>query len=278
MSVLDCRDLSFAYEGRPVLSHVNFSLEKGSYLGIIGENGSGKSTLIKGILGLKKQASGEIRLHLPDAQKGMGYLPQQQTMKKDFPASVWEVVLSGRLSRLSFPYRYRKVDRDYAEHMLQFLSLSSLKNHAFRELSGGQQQRVLLARALAAGSQVLVLDEPVTGLDPRITEEMYAMLERCIHELGLTIMMVSHDLPACFMRFIRFCIWRKGSRCFSVRQKIFSKSIPKSYGKEGSCDVCCSGNAAVSLHGARAGGGHLDLDLCFAFGNQPGPQTVLHDR
>ena len=136
MSVLDCRDLSFAYEGRPVLSHVNFSLEKGSYLGIIGENGSGKSTLIKGILGLKKQASGEIRLHLPDAQKGMGYLPQQQTMKKDFPASVWEVVLSGRLSQLSFPYRYRKMDRDCAEHMLQFLSLSSLKNHAFRELSG----------------------------------------------------------------------------------------------------------------------------------------------
>lgn len=120
-----------------MLSHVNFSLEKGSYLGIIGENGSGKSTLVKGILGLKKQASGEIRLHLPDAQKGMGYLPQQQTMKKDFPASVWEVVLSGRLSQLSFHYRYRKVDRDCAEHMLQFLSLSSLKNHAFRELSGG---------------------------------------------------------------------------------------------------------------------------------------------
>ena len=140
-----------------MLSHVNFSLEKGSYLGIIGENGSGKSTLVKGILGLKKQAAGEIRLHLPDAQKGMGYLPQQQTVKKDFPASVWEVVLSGRLSQLSFPYRYRKVDREYAEHMLQFLSLSSLKNHAFRELSGGQQQRVLLARALAAGSQVLVL-------------------------------------------------------------------------------------------------------------------------
>ena len=141
MSVLECLDLSFSYEGRPVLRHVNFSLEKGSYLGIIGENGSGKSTLVKGILGLKKQAAGQIHLELPSHQRGIGYLPQQQTMKKDFPASVWEVVLSGRLSQLSFPYRYRKVDRDYADHMLQFLSLSSLKHHAFRELSGGQQQR-----------------------------------------------------------------------------------------------------------------------------------------
>ena len=227
MSVLDCRDLSFAYEGRPVLSHVNFSLEKGSYLGIIGENGSGKSTLIKGILGLKKQASGEIRLHLPDAQKGMGYLPQQQTMKKDFPASVWEVVLSGRLSQLSFPYRYRKVDRDYAEHMLQFLSLSSLKNHAFRELSGGQQQRVLLARALAAGSQVLVLDEPVTGLDPRITEEMYAMLERCIHELGLTIMMVSHDLPRVFHEVHQVLYLAEGKQMFFGQTEDFLKAHPE---------------------------------------------------
>ena len=199
-----------------MLSHVNFSLEKGSYLGIIGENGSGKSTLIKGILGLKKQASGEIRLHLP-----------QQTMKKDFPASVWEVVLSGRLSQLSFPYRYRKVDRDYAEHMLQFLSLSSLKNHAFRELSGGQQQRVLLARALAAGSQVLVLDEPVTGLDPRITEEMYAMLERCIHELGLTIIMVSHDLPRVFHEVHQVLYLAKGKQMFFGQTEDFLKAHPE---------------------------------------------------
>ena len=194
MSVLDCRDLSFAYEGRPVLSHVNFSLEKGSYLGIIGENGSGKSTLIKGILGLKKQASGEIRLHLPDAQKGMGYLPQQQTMKKDFPASVWEVVLSGRLSQLSFPYRYRKVDRDYAEHMLQFQSLSSLKNHAFRELSGGQQQRVLLARALVNEPKLLILDEPTSALDEKNASHFYRLLKKINAEKRITVLMVTHDL------------------------------------------------------------------------------------
>ena len=148
-------------------------------------------------------------------------------MKKDFPASVWEVVLSGRLSQISFPYRYRKVDRDYAEHMLQFLSLSSLKNHAFRELSGGQQQRVLLARALAAGSQVLVLDEPVTGLDPRITEEMYAMLERCIHELGLTIMMVSHDLPRVFHEVHQVLYLAKGKQMFFGETEDFLKEHPE---------------------------------------------------
>ena len=193
MSVLDCRDLSFAYEGRPVLSHVNFSLEKGSYLGIIGENGSGKSTLVKGILGLKKQALGEIRLHLPDAQKGMGYLPQQQTMKKDFPASVWEVVLSGRLSQLSFPYRYRKVDREYAEHMLQFLSLSSLKNHAFRELSGGQQQRVGVARALVVDPDIIFADEPTGNLDSHTSEEVMDLMQRVVREQKKTLVMVTHD-------------------------------------------------------------------------------------
>ena len=224
MSVLDCRDLSFAYEGRPVLSHVNFSLEKGSYLGIIGENGSGKSTLVKGILGLKKQAAGEIRLHLPDAQKGMGYLPQQQTMKKDFPASVWEVVLSGRLSQLSFPYRYRKVDREYAEHMLQFLSLSSLKNHAFRELSGGQQQRVLLARALAAGSQVLVLDEPTAGLDPEGRDEILGLVEKLHKNKKITVILVSHSMEDVAKYVDRLIVMNHGSVQYDgTPEEVFSR-------------------------------------------------------
>ena len=195
MNLLECRQVSFSYEGNTVLRDVNFTVKQGDYLGIIGENGSGKSTLLKGILGLKHLSAGQILFKEKSRNRGIGYLPQQQTMKKDFPASVWEVVLSGRISQLSFPYIYRKQDKDYADQMLSFLNLDSLRNRSFRELSGGQQQRVLLARALAAGSHLLALDEPVTGLDPHITEEMYTMLQRCSRELGLTILMVSHDLP-----------------------------------------------------------------------------------
>lgn len=194
MALLTCKEVSFAYEGRTVLSDVSFSVHSGDYLCIIGENGSGKSTLIKGLLHLKAPASGSITTGDGLLPTQIGYLPQQTAAQKDFPASVTEVVLSGRQNHLHFPPFYTKKDREEAERNMELLDLIPLKNRCYRDLSGGQQQRVLLARALSATQKLLLLDEPVTGLDPVMTEEMYRLIHRINQEQKVTILMVSHDL------------------------------------------------------------------------------------
>jgi zinc transport system ATP-binding protein len=194
MSLLICQDVSFSYEGKTVLSNIDFSVNAGDYLCIVGENGAGKSTLIKGLLNLKKPSSGDILTGNGLKSTEIGYLPQQTETQKDFPASVQEVVLSGRLnSRGAHPF-YGKADRQDMKDKLTLLGIENLKKRCYRDLSGGQQQRVLLARALCATKKLLLLDEPVTGLDPVMTAELYRVIADLNKNHGITIVMVSHDV------------------------------------------------------------------------------------
>ena len=194
MSYITCKDLAVGYDGRAVASGLNFSIDKGDYLCIVGENGAGKSTLVKTLLGLLKPVSGEIKFGDGLTSRDIGYLPQQTAAQKDFPASVWEVVLSGRQNHPHFPPFYTKADKEDALRNMELLDLLPLKKRCYRDLSGGQQQRVLLARALCATKKLLLLDEPVTGLDPVMTNEMYQLIRRINREQHVTIIMVSHDI------------------------------------------------------------------------------------
>lgn len=195
MAQLICNNLVLGYDSKIITNDLSFSVNKGDYLAIIGENGSGKSTLMKTILRLNKPISGTIQTGdglLPDE---IGYLPQQTMVQKDFPASVREIVLSGCQSRCGRRPWYNKEEKLLAEQNMVKMGIIELADRCYRELSGGQQQRVLLARALCATQKMLLLDEPVTGLDPQVTEEMYDLIQT-LHSSGITIIMISHDIEA----------------------------------------------------------------------------------
>lgn len=194
MALITCRDAAFAYEGTLAVSGLNFAVAQGDYLCIVGENGSGKSTLIKGLLHLKSPIQGSIALGDSLKQTHIGYLPQQTPVQKDFPASVQEVVLSGRLSKRGIRPFYSRQDKLAAEDALMRLGIAPLKHRCYRELSGGQQQRVLLARSLCATEKLLLLDEPAAGLDPVVTQELYCLIQSLNRELNITVIMVSHDI------------------------------------------------------------------------------------
>jgi zinc transport system ATP-binding protein len=194
MAILKCENASFAYDGRTVLENVSFSLDAGDYLCVVGENGSGKSTLIKGLLGLKAPESGTISYLDGLRSTEIGYLPQQTRTQRDFPASVSEVVLSGCLNRLGGRFHYGREERERAAENMERMGIDELKNASYQELSGGQQQRVLLARALCATKRLLLLDEPVTGLDPIATGEMYNLIKLVNLCDGISVIMVSHDI------------------------------------------------------------------------------------
>ena len=164
--LIDCRDVSLGYEGKAISSHLSFSLHSGDYLCVVGENGSGKSTLLKALLGLLRPMEGQIVRDKSLRAGAIGYLPQQTRAQRDFPATVNEVVLSGFLSARKGRFFYTPSERSRALMNMGKLGVLELKNRCYRELSGGQQQRVLLARALCAAGELLILDEPVTGLDP----------------------------------------------------------------------------------------------------------------
>ena len=193
MALIRLNNATVSYEGDLAAENVSFSVEKGDYLVILGENGSGKSTVKKAMLGLVKLKSGEV-IHSDGLKKnGVGYLPQQTRIQRDFPASVEEVVQSGvvnRLGRRLFPGREEK---QRARQQMERLEIWEMRKRPYRALSGGQQQRVLLARALCATDSLLLLDEPVTGLDPETTAEMYEII-RNINRQGVAIVTVSHDV------------------------------------------------------------------------------------
>ena len=193
MSQIECKDVSVKYENQVVLEDISFSIEQGDYLCIVGENGSGKSTLVKTILGLENSKLGQIVFGEGLNKNEIGYLPQQTQAQKDFPASVHEVVLSGCLNSKGFSPFYSMKDKKLANEMIKSLGIENIKRKSFRELSGGQQQRVLLARALCATKKIIILDEPITGLDPTVTREMYSLIKE-INKKGITIIMVSHDI------------------------------------------------------------------------------------
>ena len=195
MAQVKCENVSLAYDGMKIVSDLNFEVNKGDYLCIVGENGSGKSTLVTTLLGLNTPADGSISFGDGLTQDEIGYLPQQTSAQKDFPASVLEVVLSGCLNKLGKKPFFGKSSKQLAEKNIERLGISNLKKRCYRELSGGQQQRVLLARALCATEKLLLLDEPTAGLDPKVTMDFYALISE-LNKSGITIIMVSHDINA----------------------------------------------------------------------------------
>ena len=196
MAQLTCQKLCVGYDGKSVLQDLNFEVFAGDYLCIVGENGSGKSTLMKTILGLQPPISGRILTGDGLRKNEIGYLPQQTVVQKDFPASVREIVLSGCQGRCGSRPFYNKEEKQLTAEAMDKMQITQLARRCYRELSGGQQQRVLLARALCATRKMLLLDEPVSGLDPKVTAEMYALIEKLNREDGITIIMISHDITA----------------------------------------------------------------------------------
>ena len=192
--LIKCEHVDLGYENQDAVINVNMEVCPGDYLCIVGENGSGKSTLIKGLLGLLKPSGGKLTVAEELKTTGIGYLPQQTQAQKDFPATVTEVVRSGFLNGRGAHFFYTAQEKSAALMHMGKLGILELKDRCYRELSGGQQQRVLLARALCAAGELLVLDEPVTGLDPTAAQDLYRTLDYLNKKEGLAIVMVTHDL------------------------------------------------------------------------------------
>ena len=204
--LITCENASFGYDGRAVIKALSFSVEHSDYLWVVGENGAGKTTLIRGFLRLLNPLKGNITFCEGLSRGKIGYLSQQPELKKDFPADVFEVVLSGNLGSMGLRPIYTAKEKARAATAMERLGIIDLKKEFYRELSGGQQQRVLLARAFCAAQvdlsgdngdashRLLVLDEPAAGLDPLITAELYDLLKKLNHEIGISIIMVSHDI------------------------------------------------------------------------------------
>ncbi len=193
MALITCENLNFSYDHKSVISDLTFQVSKGDYLCILGENGAGKTTLIKGLLGLIKP-SGKITFSDGLTQSKIGYLPQQNEIQKDFPASVYEVVISGTLNKCGFFPFYSKKQRIIAELNIKLLGLEDIKKKCYQDLSGGQKQRVLLARALCSAGSLILLDEPASGLDPIITNDLYELINHLNKKHNMSVIMISHDI------------------------------------------------------------------------------------
>ncbi len=193
MPLLSFNNLSIGYDNNTIVEDLSFTVEAGDYIAIIGENGAGKSTLLKTMLGLIPPLKGKIVFSSDLKKTEIGYLPQQTLAQRDFPSSVYEVVISGCLARSGLRPFYTKKDKELAKANIKKMGLEGFEKRCYRELSGGQQQRVLLARALCSSDKILVLDEPVTGLDPKVTNQLYEIVDS-LNKEGITIIMISHDL------------------------------------------------------------------------------------
>ncbi len=195
MAYIACEDLTLGYDGNVIAKNIRFEVNKGNYLCIVGENGAGKSTLIKTLLHLMEPLGGKFIIGDGLKPYEIGYLPQQTAVQKDFPASVWEIVLSGTLPKCGIRPFFGKAQKQLAEEHMKSMAVWELRKQCYRNLSGGQQQRVLLARALCATTKVLLLDEPVTGLDPKMAAEFYRIVQQ-LNSDGIAVIMVSHDIQA----------------------------------------------------------------------------------
>ena len=211
MALLTIQNLALGYESRTIVENLNFTVNKGDYFCIVGENGSGKTTLMKTLLQLKSPISGDIIVGDGLKKNEIGYLPQQTIVQKDFPASVKEIVISGCQGRCGLRPFYNKQEKQIAKENMERMGIIDLANRCYRDLSGGQQQRVLLARALCATRKILLLDEPVSGLDPKVNMEMYNLIEE-LNKEGITIIMISHDMSAAL---------RYASHILHIGDKIF---------------------------------------------------------
>ncbi|MBE6844487.1 MAG: metal ABC transporter ATP-binding protein [Ruminococcus sp.] len=222
-ALLECSNVTLGYEGSIVTEGINFSVNEGDYLYILGENGSGKSTLIKALLNLKSQMSGEINTSGGLGRNEIGYLPQQTVVQRDFPASVKEIVRSGCVTRSGIRPFFSSSEKKLAADIMNRLDIQNLASRCYRELSGGQQQRVLLARALCAARKLLLLDEPVTGLDPKASNEMYELIADLNKNDGITIIMVSHDINAA-VKYASHILHIGSTQLFFGKKKDYLKS------------------------------------------------------
>ncbi len=196
MSQIICRNVSLGYNGEAVCKNLNFTIEQGDYLCIVGDNGSGKSTLMKALLDIHAPLSGEIVRGDGMSAGSIGYLPQQSELQRDFPATVGEVTLSGCIGNLGHKFFYSKSDKMQAHDAMKQLGICDLADKPYNSLSGGQQQRALLARALCAAKKIILLDEPVSGLDPVAASDMYETISALNKSMGITVIMVTHDISA----------------------------------------------------------------------------------
>lgn len=231
MALIKTNEITLSYENMTVIDKMSFEVNAGDYLCIVGENGSGKSTLIKALLSLKKPVSGSIDFGEGLRRSEIGYLPQQTGAQKDFPASVGEVVISGCLNRRGLRPFYSAKDRALAMENMMKLGIWELRRRSYRELSGGQQQRVLLARALCATRKLLLLDEPVSGLDPMVTAELYGIISG-INKSGVTVIMVTHDIAAAMKYASHILCLRSGSWYFGTKQQ-FAESEASAFMRGG---------------------------------------------
>lgn len=196
MNIIKCHNLTLGYEGKEIIENIEFEVDSGDYLCIVGENGSGKSTLIKALLHIKEPMEGNVEFCGGLRANQIGYMPQQREYQSDFPASVTEVILSGRINSMHRRIFYNKDDKKALKESMEMLEIEDIANKRFTDLSGGQKQRVLLARALCAAKSVILLDEPVTGLDPMITKELYGIIDKINKQRSITVIMVSHDIDS----------------------------------------------------------------------------------
>ena len=228
MSLITCKNLDLAYDNKTVLRDLSFQVNRGDYLCVVGENGSGKTTLMKALLGLIKPVSGEIRFCCDFHKKEIGYLPQQTDIQRDFPASVWEVVISGSVGKRGFKPFYSQKEKALAKESMKTMNITHLKKHSYQDLSGGQQQRVLLARAMCATTSLLLLDEPVAGLDPVVTAEMYRIIKK-LNERGITIIMISHDSDAAMEHASHILHLQHGSFFFGKKDEYIFSDISSDF-------------------------------------------------
>lgn len=196
MSYITCENVTLAYEGRIVVKDLSFTVDRGDYLCIVGENGSGKSTLVRTLVGLKRPMSGSVIFGDGLGRRDIGYIPQTIPAGRDFPATVYEVVTSGLLNRTGLRPFFTREEKKIAESCMERIGISDIKDQCFRELSGGQMQRVQLARAMCAAGKIIIMDEPASGLDPLITSQLYEVIKDLNQKDGMSVVMVSHDIPS----------------------------------------------------------------------------------
>lgn len=234
MAQIKCKELCLGYDGRELVHDLNFEVSAGDYLCIVGENGSGKSTLMRTLLGLQPPLSGSVETGDELKRNEIGYLPQQTVVQKDFPATVAEIVLSGCQGQCGLRPFYTKEQKRRAAENMEKMGITALARRCYRELSGGQQQRVLLARALCATGKLLLLDEPVSGLDPKVTAEMYALIEALNRE-GITVIMISHDMTAA-LRYADHILHIGESVFYGTKEEYLAGRAPRGFGGEGGGD------------------------------------------
>ncbi|MCR5719276.1 MAG: ABC transporter ATP-binding protein [Lachnospiraceae bacterium] len=227
MAYITANELVLGYDGKEILEGLSFEVNPGDYLCIVGENGSGKSTLMKTLLGLNNPMGGKFEWGDGLKKTQIGYLPQQTIVQRDFPASVGEIVLSGCQGRMGLRPFYSKSDRALADKNMELMEIKEFEKNCYRELSGGQQQRVLLARALCATEKVLLLDEPVSGLDPKVTAGMYDLIEK-LNKSGITIIMISHDIIAA-VKYATHILHLGGEIYFGTKEEYIASSVGKRF-------------------------------------------------